>query len=54
MVLWFGPGVLLVLGLGLAWFYVARLNRSVAPAAPLSASEEEAVRRVLDGDAERS
>ena len=52
-VLWFGPGVLLLLGLGLAWIYIARLNREASPAAPLSAAEEEVARRLLDGEAGR-
>jgi cytochrome c-type biogenesis protein CcmH len=54
LILWFGPGVFLLIGLGLAWAYVARLNRTTAPPPALSAGEEEAVRRMLDDDAGRS
>ncbi|MCE9522237.1 MAG: cytochrome c-type biogenesis protein CcmH [Alphaproteobacteria bacterium] len=51
LVLWFGPGLFLVGGLVLAWFYVARLNRAGAAPAALSASEEDAVRRRIDEQA---
>lgn len=48
--LWFGPVVLLIVGLGLAFFYVRRLNRDVPANAPLSSSEEEAVKRLIEDD----
>ena len=51
LLLWFGPLLLLGLGLALAWFYVARVRRSGATAAPLSAAEEERVQRLLDEEA---
>jgi len=50
LVLWFGPALFLAGGLALAWFYIARLNRSGAAPAALSAAEENAVRRRLDED----
>ena len=48
ILLWFGPVALLAGGLALAYFYVRRLNRAGAPAAPLSAAEDDTVRRLLE------
>jgi len=48
VLLWFGPGLLLVLGLGLAYFYVRRLNRGPDAPQPLSAAEEDAVKRIIE------
>lgn len=48
--LWFGPVVLLVGGLALAFFYVRRLNRAPRAAAPLSAAEEDAVKRIIEDE----
>lgn len=47
IVLWFGPVVLLLTGLVLAFFYVRRLNRTVEGGAPLSASEEDVLKRIV-------
>jgi len=46
--LWFGPGVLLVLGLALAYFYVRRLNRAPLAPQPLSPAEEDRVKRIIE------
>ena len=51
LLLWFGPALLLGIGLALAWFYIARVRRAGATASPLSAAEEERVQRLLDEDA---
>ncbi len=48
VLLWFGPGLLLVIGLGLAYFYVRRLNRGPDAPQPLSAAEEDAVKRIIE------
>jgi cytochrome c-type biogenesis protein CcmH len=48
VLLWFGPGVLLVLGLGLAYLYVRRLNRAPLAPQPLSPAEEDAVKRIIE------
>lgn len=48
--LWFGPVVLLAGGLALAFFYVRRLNREPRAAAPLSAAEEDAVKRIVEDE----
>jgi cytochrome c-type biogenesis protein CcmH len=48
--LWFGPIVLLLAGLALAFFYIRRLNRGQSVSTPLSPAEEDAVnRRIGDG-----
>jgi cytochrome c-type biogenesis protein CcmH len=46
--LWFGPGILLVLGLALAFLYVRRLNRAPAAPLPLSPAEEDAVKKIME------
>jgi cytochrome c-type biogenesis protein CcmH len=52
LILWFGPGLLLLGALALAWMYIARLKR--APAVPhLSPEEEDAVRRLVEDEAGR-
>ncbi len=51
LVLWLGPLALLVVGLAAAWIYVARRKRDDAP--PLSAEEEDAVRRLVEDEARR-
>jgi cytochrome c-type biogenesis protein CcmH len=48
VLLWFGPGVLLVLGLALAYLYVRRLNRAPLAPQPLSPAEEDAVKRIIE------
>ncbi len=48
VLLWFGPGVFLVLGLGLAYVYMRRLNRGPDAPKPLSAAEEDAVKRLIE------
>ena len=48
LLLWLGPGLLLVGGLALAWVYVRRVGRTSAAVQPLTASEEDDVRRILD------
>jgi cytochrome c-type biogenesis protein CcmH len=48
VMLWFGPGVLLVLGLALAYLYVRRLNRAPLAPQPLSPAEEDAVKRIIE------
>lgn len=51
VLLWFGPALLLALGLALAFLYVRRLNRSARQAAaPLSAVEEDAVKRIIEDE----
>lgn len=47
--LWLGPVVLLAAALGLAYWYMRRLRASAAPV-PLSAQEEEAVRRLIEDE----
>ena len=49
LLLWFGPVLLLIGGLILAWLYVRRVRMGSEPA-PLSAEEEEKVRRLVDGE----
>ena len=49
IVLWVGPVVLLLAALGLAAWYMRRLRASAAPV-PLSAQEEEAVRRLIEDE----
>jgi cytochrome c-type biogenesis protein CcmH len=48
VLLWFGPGVLLILGLALAYFYMRRLSRGPEAPKPLSAAEEDAVKRIIE------
>lgn len=48
ILLWFGPVLLLAGGLALAYFYVRRLNKAPRAVAPLSAAEEEAVKRLVE------
>lgn len=48
LLLWFGPGVLLILGLALAYFYMRRLSRGPEAPKPLSAAEEDAVKRIIE------
>jgi cytochrome c-type biogenesis protein CcmH len=48
LLLWFGPGVLLILGLALAYFYMRRLSRGLEAPKPLSAAEEDAVKRIIE------
>jgi cytochrome c-type biogenesis protein CcmH len=48
VLLWFGPGVLLVLGLALAYLYVRRLNRAPLAPQPLSPAEEDAIKRIIE------
>jgi cytochrome c-type biogenesis protein CcmH len=48
VLLWFGPGVMLVLGLALAYLYVRRLNRAPLAPQPLSPAEEDAVKRIIE------
>jgi cytochrome c-type biogenesis protein CcmH len=50
VLLWFGPAILLFGGLALAYFYMRRVRATGAPAAPLSASEEDAVKRLIDDE----
>lgn len=50
ILLWFGPVVLLVGGLVLAFLYVRRLNRTPRAVAPLSAAEEDAVKRIIEDE----
>lgn len=50
ILLWFGPVVLLAGGLALAFFYVRRLNRTPRVVTPLSAAEEDAVKRIIEGE----
>lgn len=46
--LWLGPVILLLMAAALSFFYVRKLNRNPASGAPLSASDEEKVKRILD------
>ena len=48
VLLWFGPGILLVIGLALAYLYVRRLNRAPVAPQPLSPAEEDAVKRIIE------
>jgi cytochrome c-type biogenesis protein CcmH len=48
VLLWFGPGILLVLGLALTYLYVRRLNRAPVAPQPLSPAEEDAVKRIIE------
>ena len=48
LVIWLGPIVLLMAGLALAYAYVRRLNRSDATPKPLTSTEEDAVKRMLE------
>lgn len=48
VLLWFGPVALLAAALALAYVYMRRVNRSPAAAPPLSAAEEEAVKRLIE------
>lgn len=50
IVLWFGPVVLLLGGLALAFFYVRRLGKGAAAASPLTADEEDAVKRLIEDE----
>lgn len=50
ILLWFGPVVLLAGGLALAFFYVRRLNRTPRALVPLSAVEEDAVKRIIEDE----
>lgn len=50
ILLWFGPVVFLAGGLALAYFYVRRLNRTPRVVTPLSAAEEDAVKRIIEGE----
>ena len=50
VVLWFAPVALLLGGLALALLYVRRLGRAQGPPAPLTAPEEDAVRRRLEDE----
>ena len=51
LLLWFGPGILLLGALGLAWLYLRNLRRDTPAPAPLSDAEEKAVKQRLDGNA---
>lgn len=48
VLLWFGPGILLVVGLALAYLYVRRLNRAPVAPQPLSPAEEDTVKRIIE------
>ena len=48
VLLWFGPVVLLAVALALAYVYMRRVNRTAGAAPPLSAAEEEAVKRLIE------
>ena len=51
LLLWFGPGILFIGALGLAWLYLHNLRRDTPALAPLSDAEEIAVKQRLDGGA---
>lgn len=46
--LWLGPIILLIVAAGLSFLYVRKLNRTTPTTAPLSAGDEEKVKRILD------
>jgi cytochrome c-type biogenesis protein CcmH len=46
--LWLGPVILLLIAGALSFLYVRGLNRAAPTGAPLSASDEEKVKRILD------
>ena len=47
-ILWFGPAILLFGGLALAYIYMRRVRTTGTPATPLTASEEDAVKRLIE------
>lgn len=49
--LWLGPAILLIIAAGLSFFYVRKLNRGGPAVEPLSAGDEERVKRILDESA---
>ena len=51
--LWFGPFALLLVALGVLFYYIVRRRRST-PSQELSAEEQARVRSLLDGPEERS
>ena len=51
LILWFGPAVLLIVALTLAWVYLRNLRRDTPAPTPLSEAEEQAVKQRLDGSA---
>lgn len=51
--LWFGPFALLLVGVGI-WLALARRQRGMGAAAPLSADEQRRVRALLDGDEDQA
>lgn len=51
--LWFGPFALLLVGVGI-WLALARRQRGMSAAAPLSPDEQRRVRALLDGDEDQA
>jgi cytochrome c-type biogenesis protein CcmH len=47
--LWFGPAVILLIGAGACAVFIRRSQARVEPPPPLSDSEEERLRQILDG-----
>ena len=50
--LWFGPGLILLLGALGVYFFFSRTRRAPAAPVPLSAEERARLERLLDGEAE--
>jgi len=48
--LWLAPGLILIVGLGLAFVYMRRLRRTADVPAPLSRAEEERVARLIEDE----
>jgi len=50
VLLWLAPGLILIVGLGLAFVYMRRLRRTADVPAPLSRAEEERVARLIEDE----